>query len=72
MGVDDVTVDLSVDLGEIPIEHARVLLMAIQASVRGGQSWWQPENYQRACALEALLSYRIAKAEKTASWAEPA
>lgn len=64
--------DITVDLGEIPLDHARVLLFTLEAALRGGARLWNPENYQRACSLEALLTYRIAKAEKTAQWAEPA
>lgn len=67
MGVDDVTVDL----GEIPIEHARTLLLCVENCLGYGH-FWAKENNERAFSLKSMLSYRIAKAEKTATWAEPA
>lgn len=63
--------DVSVEIGAIPLEHARTLLHCVKNSLFCGLLW-ERANYENAVSLQALLTYRIAKAEKVAQFVEPA
>jgi hypothetical protein len=58
--------DVSIDLGEIPLEHARALLRAVGRSLELGLAWHE-DDYAHLVGLKAMLTYRIAKAEKAAA-----
>lgn len=62
--------DVTVDLGPLPMEHAETLLLCVRNCLNNG-NLWERENQLRATSLNAWLTYRIAKAEKTATFSEP-
>lgn len=67
VGVDDVTVDL----GPLAFLDAVAVHDALAFTIAAGY-FTDPDEYASVIVVKSMLSYRIAKAEKTASWAEPA
>lgn len=55
--------DVSVDLGPIPLDHARVVQRSLQCSFDSGFFWLRETN-DALLEVKAMLELRIAQAEK--------
>lgn len=63
--------DITVVLGPISLHDAKATRIALQVAIDSGY-FWNAENYAAVIQVKSQLQVRIAKAEKTAAFVEPA